>query len=355
VTLASVEAKLYEGYQQGSVSEQVFRPKIREHCRVRRAGTFTVGYHPNAKLLHHGLANLPGTLRAVVSEAHTDAIQRAGPRNPGWLASARTIWRSRAATAVASRGPTPPAAPAAATADTPTIFHVTHWKAGSQWIFEILRYCAPDKIVEPQVGEAQFLHHPLQAGKIYPTVYVTKQQFDGVAKPEHSRRFVVIRDLRDTLISAYFSIKVSHTLQTWMHDYQRVALQSMSLEDGLIYLMDEWLTGCARIQLSWLDADEPVLRYNDLLEHDTDILERVLLDECQLDVSRERFREAVLANRFEKMSGGRARGREDISAHMRKGISGDWRNYFTDRVKRAFKMRYGSLLVAAGDEQDLNW
>jgi hypothetical protein len=36
------------------------------------------------------------------------------------------------------------------------------------------------------------------------------------------------------------------------------------------------------------------------------------------------------------------------NAHQRKAIAGDWRNYFSERVKQAFKARYGDLLVASG-------
>jgi len=366
VTLASVDSSLYSRYQQGTIAEHEFRSRIRERCRVQRAGTFSIGYHPTAKLLHHGLANLPGRIESqVIAVEHDRSSQPSvgsgttSQNKKGWLSIPRKIIgadRSHGNDVQAAPFAAPPQqAPAASRTDASTIFHVTHWKAGSQWIYQILQHCAPDRIVEPQVGESQFLHHPLQAGKIYPTVYVTKQQFDQVLKPEGSRRFVIIRDLRDTLISAYFSIKVSHSLQTWMQDYQRAALQSMTIEDGLIYLMDEWLTGCARIQLSWIEADEPILHYEDLLDRDVEVLERVLLDECQLGVSRDLLREAILANRFEHLAGGRARGQEEITAHARKGISGDWRNYFTERVKRAFKIRYGSLLVASGHERDLHW
>lgn len=84
-------------------------------------------------------------------------------------------------------------------------------------------------------------------------------------------------------------------------------------------------------------------------------MEKLLLDECQLPVSHERFREAVLANRFEQLSSGRMRGQKDESAHERKGIAGDWHNYFSERVKQAFKARYSGLLVATGYETDLNW
>ena len=368
VTLASIQAALYTGYRKGTVAEHVFRPAIREHCRVQNVGSFIVDYHPTAKLLHHGMTNLPGNMWVKATKAIPETSRQ---NNLSTIPVLRRVlgWRSGAQSAarVVGRGADDrgsPAAPATITQpvvrdgvadDTPTIFHVTHWKAGSQWIYKILHYCASDRIVEPQVGETQFLHRPLQPGKIYPTVYVTKQQFDSVTLPANSHRFVVIRDLRDTLISGYFSIKLSHSIQTWMQDYQRAALRSLSLEDGLIYLMDEWLIGCARIQTSWVEGDEPVIRYEDLLERDLEILERLLLDECRLPIAREILHKAVLTNRFENLTGGRVRGQEEITAHIRKGIAGDWRNYFNERVKRAFKIRYGGLLIVTGYEKDMNW
>lgn len=40
---------------------------------------------------------------------------------------------------------------------------------------------------------------------------------------------------------------------------------------------------------------------------------------------------------FERESGGRRRGQEDRSHHFRKGVWGDWRNYFTDAHRNHFK------------------
>ena len=53
---------------------------------------------------------------------------------------------------------------------------------------------------------------------------------------------------------------------------------------------------------------------------------------------------------------GRKPGNEDIQAHERKGIAGDWRNYFTDRVSTELgRVCYGSLLVATGYEKGFAW
>jgi hypothetical protein len=240
--------------------------------------------------------------------------------------------------------------------ESPTVFHVTHYKAGSQWVQAILRGCAEDDLVRAKPGVRQFLEEPIQAGKIYSSVYVTHEQFESVAVPENSRRFVVIRDLRDTVVSGYFSLKVSHgTFAAGSVSELRADLQRGSLESGLIQTIDQWLGVNARIQQSWIDAGEPVIRYEDLLENDVEILERVLIDECQYPIPRPRLRRAVETRRFERMSKGRPRGEEDVSAHLRKGVAGDWRNYFTEPVKEAFKERWGALLVSGGYESDLDW
>jgi Sulfotransferase domain len=238
----------------------------------------------------------------------------------------------------------------------PTVFHITHYKAGSQWVQAILRGCAEDDLVRAKAGVRQFLEEPIQAGKIYSSVYVTREQFESVEVPAGSRRFVVIRDLRDTVVSGYFSLKVSH--RAFAADSVRDLrgeLQRSSVEDGLIQTIDQWLGVNARIQQSWVDAGDPVIHYEDLLENDAEILERVLIDECEYPIPRPRLRRAVETRRFERMSKGRPRGEEDVSAHLRKGVAGDWRNYFTEPVKERFKDRWGELLVSTGYERDLDW
>jgi len=240
-------------------------------------------------------------------------------------------------------------------ANWPTVLHVTHAKAGSQWIHKILHHCAPDRIVAPQYDVVQFLHSPIRSGAIYPTLYLARKDFDQVILPSNSRRFVVIRDLRDTLVSWYFSMKTSHVVDHPVTSEYRAALRARSLEDGLV-----WSTGtaafelCADVQRSWHDSGERLIRYEDLLGRDEEVLTRVLLDECGMPIERARLRAAIHACRFERLTG-RARGEEDITSHQRKGIAGDWRNYFTDRVKDIFKERFGQVLLATGYESDLGW
>jgi lipopolysaccharide transport system ATP-binding protein len=229
----------------------------------------------------------------------------------------------------------------------PTVFHVTHYKAGSQWVFKIFRWLAPNRVITPRYESRHFLDDPIRQGKVYPTLYLTREQFEAVSIPEDSRRLVVIRDLRDTLVSLYFSWAFSHQSDDVVRQV-RPELQAMSRDDGLAWLTEHPAFGhIADIQRSWVISGEPVIRYEDLLEQDEEIFDRLLIDDFRLPVTHEEVRSAVRSCRFEAMTG-RRRGREDPQAHERKGVAGDWRNYFTDRVSRAFSDRYGALTEAAG-------
>jgi lipopolysaccharide transport system ATP-binding protein len=241
------------------------------------------------------------------------------------------------------------------TGEAPTVFHITHWKAGSQWINKILHALAHDRLVHPTEKQEHFLNAPVQAGKIYPTLYVTRHQFQRVAVPANHRRFTIIRDLRDTLISVYFSVKVSHAILGSEMARLRSVLEERDIAEGLLFMMDDWLPYCAAIQESWLKAGEQMVRYEELLQNDIALFERLFLETCELPVTAAHLREVVLANRFESLTRGRPRGQEDITAHERKGIHGDWQNYFDKRVKLEFKDRFGDLLVATGYEKNKDW
>ena len=54
----------------------------------------------------------------------------------------------------------------------PAVFHITHHKAGSQWILAILRRIARPMVVQPD-WRLDYLTGPLERGKVYPTAYIT--------------------------------------------------------------------------------------------------------------------------------------------------------------------------------------
>lgn len=233
-----------------------------------------------------------------------------------------------------------------------TVFHITHWKAGSQWLHKILNYCASQRIVKPEGTLNYFMHQTIMPGRVYPTLYATLEEFNTAILPQKWTRFVIIRDLRDTLISLYFSTKVSHSLDNEKIIQFRKKLNEISMEQGLMLLIDDILPLSARIQSSWVNAKEPIYKYEDLLTHDLQILIPLLSKTLQIS---ETFAEqAILAHRFESLTG-RKPGEEKIEAHERKGQAGDWKNYFTDAIKDYFKEKFGHLIIQAGYELNNNW
>jgi lipopolysaccharide transport system ATP-binding protein len=237
-----------------------------------------------------------------------------------------------------------------------TVFHVTHYKAGSQWIRRILTKSVGRRLLHVGADRHELFEDPIVPGRVYSACYVSREEFDDIERPPDSRHFFIARDLRDTLVSGYFSLKLSHpAFELEAVAAMRNRLRAMGLEEGLMHTLDDWVPANAEIQRSWIKSEETVIHFEDLLANDVGMLEEVLLGHCRLGVRPRKLRRAIEKARFERLSGGRAPGEEDVAAHYRKGVTGDWRNYFNEPLKDAFKERYGDLLIEAGYERDNDW
>lgn len=237
----------------------------------------------------------------------------------------------------------------------PTLVHITHWKAGSQWIYHILNECCPDRIVTPETDGVHFLKNPVLPGKIYPTVYLQKQFIDKVVVPPNTRFFVVLRDPRDTLISLYFSQKVSHQLEGRFNREERQELQALGKDDGLMALISgPVMQEIFDIHTSWINSGAPVFHYESLIERDEELLIPLFTRICPLDVPEAAIRSAIQRNRFETLSG-RALGVEDVQSHLRSGQPGAWRKHFSPALAEAFEKRFGDQLRALNYVQDASW
>ncbi len=340
-------ADAWARYQAGTMTGEAFAETIEPSVTLANVAAVTVAAAPaGAGATHDGWFDLGATI-AVGSVAAPGSGAEVPPA-------------SGAEMPPASGAAVPPASAAAASSEF-TVFHLTHPRAGSQWIRKILTLLAGPRVVAPRADRAQFFCGPLRAGAVYPALFVSRQEFESRIRPAGSQSLVIIRDPRDTLVSGYFSVKVSHRIDEAPMGSLRRQLLDLDGRDpgvaegvGLIHLMDEWLWKVAEIIVSWIESGEEVIRYEDLLERDVEILVPRLSGRLGL-ATPQRVEQIVRECRFEQLTRGRARGQEDVTRHERKGIAGDWRNYFNAKVKDAFKARYGGLLVAAGYEKDLDW
>lgn len=272
------------------------------------------------------------------------------------------------------------------------IFHLTHYKAGSQWISEILYQSILGVQDFYRLDPIDLLRQEIQPNSVYSPTYLTKQEFqvwtgertiDDVKNeitsfewekirkriPEHISKqnkvflsqlktnqilkFFVIRDLRDSIISAYFSVKYSH-IEMDRISKRRKILEDLSKEDGITYMMKKLISVYACIQRSWLDSpDISIFRYEDFIDQEFETFWK-LIQFCKIEIDSKNLREIVNKNSFSKKTG-RKPGEEDIYSHLRSGTSGNWKNHFTSKHKRMFKKLFGNILIETGYEKDNNW
>jgi len=103
-----------------------------------------------------------------------------------------------------------------------------------------------------------------------------------------------------------------------------------------------------------LGSNYAEVRYEDLLERPYEEVRR-LVGFLGADTGDKAVQGAVDSASFEKLSKGRERGQEDTSSFYRKGVSGDWKNHFTQRDKEIYKEEAGELLIRLGYEKDEGW
>ena len=194
----------------------------------------------------------------------------------------------------------------------------------------------------------------------------------------------LIRDPRDIVVSGYFSHKVSHEMFSSISEL-RQELQELSTKEGIQrefdFLKDEF-----NDMINWDYSNSNILeiKYEDVTNNFELLVEiflflgllqktpvsplnklfRVLNKLNNRGVYPFRHKVTISKNElkiisdkyaFEKMSGNRSKGTEDITSHYRKGVAGDWKNFFDEELKTEFKTRYGDLLVKLGYEKLNNW
>jgi lipopolysaccharide transport system ATP-binding protein len=229
----------------------------------------------------------------------------------------------------------------------PSIFHITHWKAGSQWVRAVLEDVAPDRIVQPLPDQRHDFNSPIVPGGIYTPVYASEQQFRAaVPVTINQRTFVVVRDPRDTLVSWYYSLRYSHGEDYAPVGPARRLLQEVDLVDGLTILLRGELADAVNIQMTWLQAGATMFRYEDLLADELAGFRRIM-DFCQIEIDDDSLLRVVQRHSFERVSG-RKRGQADPTSPLRLGASGDWRSHFPDRFISLFRTLFGEATVRLG-------
>ncbi|MEZ4549814.1 MAG: sulfotransferase domain-containing protein [Desulfobacterales bacterium] len=99
--------------------------------------------------------------------------------------------------------------------------------------------------------------------------------------------------------------------------------------------MDRRLHVSARIQTTWIDNENLIVRYEDLIRDEQAEFKKII-SYCNIDMTDDALSAAVNRHSFENRAG-RKRGEEGCEFPSPKGSEQDWQNYFDEKLIREFK------------------
>jgi hypothetical protein len=239
------------------------------------------------------------------------------------------------------------------------VYYCCTQKTGSQWFKRILsdpifyRYTGLRPYLYRELGlrQAKF-DGALPEGTVGTHLYIAHPTYLEIPKPERYRTFFILRDPRDISVSWYFSARYSHAPIDPIPRLRR-DLGQLSLHDGLKYSIDSLEEfGLFWAQRSWMNLEQDrdrikILRYEDFSKDNRRFLEG-LMGYMSVVMPDAVFASLYERHAFKRITRGREAGIEDQHKHYRKGISGDWRNYFDDSLRTYFREVTGDLLDVLG-------
>lgn len=195
---------------------------------------------------------------------------------------------------------------------------------------------------------------PIYGEKITPFDGTAREVVQRLADFDPAIRFIhLVRDGRDVVVSGLAHQRIIHTRRaTPLGAELTAAVEARRVPDAAFERFTAfWEDTCAA-------ADEARalfrafhrIRYEDMLDDTPGELTR-LLAFLDADASPGASAACARAGAFRAMSGGRARGEEDLSSTVRKGVAGDWRQWFTPEQAERFDRRCGRWLDVHGYER----
>jgi len=176
----------------------------------------------------------------------------------------------------------------------------------------------------------------------------------------------LLRDGRDVATSGvfhWFNRELNTTRVLEFKQMRRKALEENRLADLDRFFTDDeieewaltWVEPLRTIQ-AMKERQHPVclVRYENMIDDQESEL-KLVVEFLGGSVSQSNIEHCIEASSFEQMSGSRSRGDAAPTHHIRKGIVGDWKNYFVQRDGELFDHFAGKELLEYGYENDPKW
>jgi hypothetical protein len=238
------------------------------------------------------------------------------------------------------------------------IFYCCTQKTASQWfrgVFNDLTFYEHTGLKVKVYDELGLRYGAFQAilpkRTIGTQLYISYPTYQALPKPQSYKTFFVLRDPRDIVVSMYFSARYSH-IPIDVIPTLRKDLESLDLSAGLMYMvncLNEF--GLFAAQKSWVQPSREqgiqLFRYEDLANDNFAFLKH-LIEYLEVTLSDQELIDLYNRHSFENKAKGRTQGEENINSHYRKGLAGDWKNYFDKAITAHFEQVTGDLVEVLG-------
>lgn len=242
------------------------------------------------------------------------------------------------------------------------VLHITVEKCGSQWVRDVLSApeivaCSgrPHSGVSLNIFACNRLEIPDQtfSGPIYG---MNQWEWQHWRRPG-DQAIVVLRDPRDAMISLMFSWLYSHGSDDRIDLARHKLHQLPNVEQRVAHMVKGSGNGLRRrMYRTWADGvhdDALVVRYESLVGDQHAEFSKII-NWLGWNIPQETL--DVVVNRLSFASrSGRKPGATDKFSHYRRGVSGDWRNYFTHEHGEQWERLYPGFLCEIGYETSDDW
>lgn len=243
---------------------------------------------------------------------------------------------------------------------TQRVYQLTFYKAGSQWVRDVLT--DPRVLAETGfrlgAGGIDIPSEPwpeLKAGEIAAPLYCAAPRDWEAYSTDSDRAIVILRDPRDIVVSLAASYRASHAPSQTTR-LLRGPINSASPQHRLLLAMFAFSSWSDRLR-PWsrtkLYRNAFVTTYCNLVDDQLGEFARIF-DFLGWKIPAATLSAVLAENDFTARTG-RARGDENVFNHRRKGQPGDWRNHFDIETGRVFEESFPRLLIDLGYEQSVDW
>jgi len=189
-------------------------------------------------------------------------------------------------------------------------------------------------------------------GCIVSPLYCHHQDFKAMTKPSQYKAFFVMRDLKDYIISEYFSLRYSHSAYHPFIIEKRKLYNEISVDEGIMDVINTEARLYAEVISNWVNSGDSnifITKFEDMFGPDQNRHFKHLMQHLDIQINDNKIDQLLEQYSFMKMSKGRKQGSEDIHSHYRSGEIGGWRKYLKESHLQKLNESTNNLMIGIYD------